>query len=183
MRTFGDALRLLMGLYPRFDLTAEQAGAWAASLADVDTEALCTAAIHLSHESEFPPSVKAWRERALTASGEGGAYAQNATDAWDEMRRHRTRRAQTRYDLNPYVPKWSSEAVRRASEAVLWDDPNWETEQIPTIRAQFERHFNACRSQSDAIEASQVAEHLMPKAMRAIGRGGDGPRPLMGGGA
>lgn len=180
MRTFADALRLLMGLYPKFDLTSEQAATWAAALADCDPEALCTAALHLSRESQYPPSIKEWAERAHLAQGDG--LTMTAAEAWDEMRRHRTKRAQTRYDAQPYMPKWSSEAVRRASEAVLWDNPDWTVEQMPTIRSQFERYFNAQSQRQEALDASILAAALMPGALRAITRG-QGPRTLMGGDA
>lgn len=180
MKTFADALRVLMAFFPKFDLTPEQAAAWGSALADVDPEALCTAALHLSHESSYAPTIHEWRTRALTASGKGDALEMGAGEAWDAMRKHRTRYSQTRYNATPYQPQWESEAVRRASEAVDWTNSEWQTEQIPTIRAQFERYYNSIKGKQATIDASNDAAALMPGVMRSIGRG-DGPRPLIGG--
>lgn len=180
MKTFADALRLLMALFPKFDLSREQAAAWSAALADSEPETLCAAALQLSRESQYPPSIKEWAERARLCGGR--ALPMTAAEAWDEMRMHRTKRAQTRYNVSPYMPAWSSEAVRRASEAVQWDSPDWESEQLPTIRAQFERYYNAQSQRQEAIDGALAASDLLPGAMRAIGRG-EGPKRLMDGDA
>lgn len=178
MSTFDNAVRVLFDCFPRFDLTVEQVETWRAVLADCAPDALSAAAVQLARESDYPPTIASWRARALTISGGGPAWTMSAAEAWDEMRRHRVKRAQTRLDSTPYMPKWTSEAVRRASEAVGWDDPSWETEQLPTIRAQFERYYNAIKGKQEQIDGSQEATALLPNVMRSIGRG-EGPRRLM----
>jgi hypothetical protein len=66
---------------------------------------------------------------------------------------------------------------------VFWHDPDWNTEQLPTLRAQFERYYNAAKAQGDAIQGSERAAELMPRALRSLDEHGDGPRRLMGGDA
>lgn len=75
-----------------------------------------------------------------------------ASEAWQEMYRHR--HAHTKN------PKWSSPAVERAALAVNWNDPDWLTEQLPTIRAQFERYYTALEAKSMRNESLLESENL-----------------------
>lgn len=171
MPTFGDALAVLLEGFPKFDLSDSQEAMWQALLSDVPPEALCIAAAQLARESRFAPSIAEWRERALTASGKGAAHALSAADAWEVMRRNR--RAYSPYashEDNERRVRWPSEAVRRAAEAVCWTDMNWTSEQIPTIRAQFERYYNSIAGKQNAIDASNDAAALMPMVQALMGR-------------
>lgn len=184
MKTFEDALRTLLDCFPRFDLTQEQAATWKAVMADADPEALIVAAIHLSRESSYPPSIAEWLARAETASGSGAAHVLTAAEAWAELMRNRRAPREWRRDQDGATRmsqvRWSSEAVRRAAEVVAWNDQDWLTEQLPTIRAQFERYYNAIKDRQDNLDSSGTASALLPGVMRAIGRGGE-PRRLMDG--
>jgi hypothetical protein len=79
-----------------------------------------------------------------------------------------TRHADPLYGAQPYQPNWSIEAVRRAAEAVKWRDPDWTSEQIPTIRAQFERYYNALRAKQDSIDSANEAIALLPGVQRLL---------------
>jgi hypothetical protein len=138
------------------------------ALGDLPQEALERAAVaHVAQESAWPTAA-ALRRLAKPRELSGGL---TASEAWEEMYRHR--HAHTRN------PAWSSPAVERAARAVNWNDPDWLTEQLPTIRAQFERYFNAIEAR-DAKEQRYVeADKLLAFA---CGSGGtdDGPRRLFG---
>lgn len=144
-------------------------------LQHVDPERIERAMLAHASTSKFPPRPAELLE--LAGDGDEG----NVTDAWDEMRTHRVKLAQTRYNQTPYVPQWSSEAVRRASVAVGWDDPNWEAAQLGTIRAQFERHYNAVQASERGVQIREDAGARLAEFRRVIGTSEDGPRRLMDG--
>ena len=144
-------------------------------LHDVEPEAIQRAILAHASTGKFPPTPADLLELS------GDADDDTATDAWEEMRAHRVKYAQTRYNATPYVPQWSSEAVRRASEAVCWRDPDWTTEQLPTLRAQFERHYNALRTVTRGQEVREEATAKLPEFRKFVGGTEDGPRRLMDG--
>jgi hypothetical protein len=76
-----------------------------------------------------------------------------AAEAWDELYRNRHSRRDK--------PNWSSEIVRRAAEAVRWADRDWQSDQIPTIRAQFERYYNALMGKKKFQAQIEVAQELL----------------------
>jgi hypothetical protein len=132
-----EGWRALLVAFPSWNVPPETVRLWTALLRDICPMRLIAGALALAKESKYPPSLAEWRARALTCGGGGLVHGMSAAEAWDEMRRHRMRFSPTRHAEQPYQPKWSSEAVRRASEAVSWRDPDWTAEQIPTIRSQF----------------------------------------------
>jgi hypothetical protein len=103
---------------------------------------------HIAQETAWPIAAKL---RALAKMNHDDSTL-TASEAWEEMYRHR--HAHTRN------PKWSSPAVERAAEAVRWNDPDWLSEQIPTIRAQFERYYNALSGKEKRNEALLESENL-----------------------
>jgi hypothetical protein len=94
-----------------------------------------------------------------------------ASEAWEEMRRNRKRYSPyASHEQNARI-RWSSEAVRRAAEAVIWTDMNWTSEQLPTIRAQFERYYNALRDKHEAIDAHHEIDALVDQVTRSLPMG------------
>jgi hypothetical protein len=88
---------------------------------------------------------------------EADQNAMSASEAWDEMYRHR--------HAHTVSPKWSSEAVARAAQAVNWNEPSWLTEQLPTIRAQFERYYTAVAKRTEKREQHNEALALLEKSV------------------
>lgn len=148
MPRLDDSLRVLAHAFPRWDLTPDAIRTWAVLLSGDDVESLHAAAVELARTSKFPPTIAEWRERAAAIQGMGKALATTAGEAWDET--YRNRHARYRGTV-----AWSSDAVLRAARIVRWDDPDWTSEQIPTIRAQFERHYLALRDKAATVEAAR----------------------------
>jgi hypothetical protein len=150
------AWRAIAAGFPSFNITLEQMQAWDLMLSDQSPEALLLGAVAYGRESKYPtPTIAGWLEHARNADPDR-AERLTAAEAWDEMYRNRHGR---------YARKvtWSSEAVHRAARAVRWDDPNWESEQIPTIRAQFERYYNSLADKTERIDevnaVRAIADH------------------------
>ena len=169
MTTFDDALAVLLDGAPKFDLTESQIAVWRIALADVPPEALYVAAFRLIRESKYAPSIEAWRTLALAYIGGGVANKITSGEAWDEMRKNRKKYSP--YDRNQnHLITWTSEAVRRAAEAVQWTDLSWTNEQIPTIRAQFERYYNALVDKREEIDAARETVALLPGMDALLGK-------------
>lgn len=171
---FTNGLRVLRAAYPSWDMPAESAQVWGALLSDCDPESLLVAAVQLARESKFPPTPAEWRARALTASGQGRAHAMTPSEAWDELYRNRHRADRSRV-------RWSSESVRRAAEAVQWSSGDWQSEQLPTIRAQFERYFVALSSKAQDLDASNEAAALLPTLTKSLSAKWNAQLPARGG--
>lgn len=151
-----DAWQVLAAGFPSFNVTIEQMRAWDLLLSDQTPESLLAGAIAYARESKYPvPTVAGWLEHARRADP-ARMTRLTAAEAWDEMYRNR----HGRY-TRPV--KWSSEAVLRAARAVRWDDPDWPAEQIPTIRAQFERYYNSLADKTELIDevnlVRSIADH------------------------
>lgn len=158
--SFEIGLRILMDSRPRFELTPNQAVTWKLLLSDVPPESLVVAAVLLAREDKWEPSPAEWRKRALEVAGRGATSRLTAAEAWDEMRRNRKRYSPTERNQNHKIT-WSSIAVLRAAEAVGWTDLTWELEDLPTIRAQFERYYNSLSEKAATIErTSEVLAEL-----------------------
>lgn len=167
--SFEIGLRIILDSRPRFELSPQQAVTWKILLADISDGALVTSAIMLAREDKWEPSPAEWRSRALAVDGRGSVARLTAAEAWDEMRKNRRRYSPTEQNKNHLI-QWSSEAVKRAAEAVNWTDMGWESEQIPTIRAQFERYYNSVADKAATIERVSEAEHLLPMVQNLLMR-------------
>ncbi len=71
--------------------------------------------------------------------------------------------------------------MHRAAQAVNWTDAGWTTEQIPTIRAQFERYYNAIAEKQEVIDSVNDTLALLP-SMQKLLSATDAKR-LLGGGS
>lgn len=172
MTAFARSLQVLMHAFPKWDLSREAAMTWAALLSDIAEEHLHAAAVELSRESKYPPSIADWRERANGIAGRGLVSSTAAAEGWDEVLRNRRIAAQQRYESRPekrqpYV--WSSEAVRRAAEAVSWNG-DWENEQLGTTRAQFERYHRELCAKGAAIERAKESLEFAPQVEALLER-------------
>lgn len=120
--------------------------------------------IHIGR-SKYAPTVAELREIADRLQKPERLLALTPGEAWDEMYRNRHRVDRRK----PVV--WSSPAVERAARVVNWDDPEWLSEQIPTIRAQFERAYSGMSNKADAIEKHAEAELMLEGIDRLLGGG------------
>lgn len=167
--SFERGLRIILDSRPRFELTPSQAVTWKLLLADVSPDALVTAAIMLAREDKWEPSPAEWRTRALAVDGRGSAARLTAAEAWDEMRRNRRLYSPTERNRNHEIT-WSSPAVLRAAECVGWTDMTWETADLPTIRAQFERYYNAVADKAAVLERVEEARVVLPMVDNLLGK-------------
>lgn len=153
------AWAVLMAGFPSFNLAVEQMAVWDLVLSDQPPEAILAGAVALVRENRYPtPTVAAWLEHARNADP-NRAQRLTAAEAWDEMYRNRHGR---------YTRKitWSSEAVHRAARAVRWDDPDWLSEQIPTIRAQFERYYTALANKTELCDEVNTVRVMVDHSAR-----------------
>ena len=165
-------MALLVSAYPSWPCSEGTVLAFWCALGDLPREAIERAAVaHVAQETSWPVAATL-RRLAQPRALPGGL---TASEAWEEMYRHR--HAHTR------SPQWSSPAVERAAEAIRWNDPDWLSEQIPTIRAQFERYYLAVEKREARVAASAEADALLQLAMgSSSGALEAGPRRLFGGG-
>ncbi len=112
---------------------------------------------HCATETAWPVPARI-RKLALDRPTEQGL---TAGEAWAELYKNRHDRR--------HAPIWSTPAVRRAAEAVNWTDPNWTTDQIPTIRAQFERYFLAAQTKESQAQIHDTAAKLLGMASEPRG--------------
>lgn len=147
------AWRVLAAGFPSFNITVEQMQAWDLILSDQTPEALLAGAIAYSRASKYPtPTVSGWLEHTRLADTSRGVRL-TAAEAWDELYRNRHGRYGRRVS-------WSSDAVYRAAQAVKWDDPDWLVEQMPTIRAQFERYYTALADKTEDLDEVGVVRAI-----------------------
>lgn len=159
--------------YPAWPALDGTADAYWMSLHDLSADQLLRALVEHSAHSTFAPSISELRALCRPINDLG----LTAAEAWDEMRRNRKKYSP--YDRNQnHLITWSSEAVRRAAEAVQWTDLSWTTEQIPTIRAQFERYYNGLVGKQTKIDNRNDAEQLVQGIRGMIGL--SGPKELYG---
>ena len=138
------ALSVLEARWPTFKMKEKTPDIYSACLAHLPPDALLRAcALACCSETFFPGP-----EVLLRLASIPGDWEKPAGEAWEEMYRHR--HAHTR------SPKWSSPAVERAARAVNWNDPDWLSEQIPTIRAQFERYYKEQVARKDREELFEI---------------------------
>jgi hypothetical protein len=152
---------ILFAAFPKWEMPDPAREVWDTILAvDATPGMLLAGALHLSRTSKFPPTIASWREAAI-ACDPRRAYRPTAAEAWDEMYR-----ARHRIDRSKPV-RWSCSAVERAAQSVQWENPDWLTEQIPTIRAQFERYYTALADKGEEIaEVQKVLDLAMPAQSR-----------------
>lgn len=160
MSKYKAAFQLLFAAYPRWDVPPETIATWEILMGDIDADTALIAAGQLASESAYPPSLAEWKQRARSLSGDGPGNRLTAAEAWDELTRNR-RKVVGR--LSPTSVAWSSEAVQRAAHAVRYTDTDWLSDQIPTIRAQFERYYLALAAKTDAIDAANDARALLER--------------------
>ncbi len=151
--------------FPAFNIKTDTVAAWDLFLSDQTPEALLAGALAYVRAARYPtPTVGDWLDHARKCDL-SRAQRLTAAEAWDEM--YRNRHARHRGPV-----KWSSEAVLRAARAVRWDDPEWLTEQMPTIRAQFERYFNALADKTERVDEAVTVRQIAdgrPAAQRLYG--------------
>lgn len=166
-----EAIRHVLRCYPNWACPAETAQAWALELAPIPAEAVYAAAKALCLESEYPPTLAAIHKRATILARPAGSLPKTVAEAWDEMQRNRKaalhNRSIGRYrnmatdkfdDDKPIV--WTSDAIRRASEAINFDR-EWGDESMGTIRAQFERYYREeCERKHEVEWAEAVRLHV-----------------------
>jgi len=139
----------LISAYPSWPCSEATAQVFWDAIGELPRAELERATIaHIAQETAWPIAAKL---RALAKMNHDDNTL-TASEAWEEIYRHR--HAHTRN------PKWSSEAVERAANAVRWNDPDWLSEQIPTIRAQFERYYNAIEAKAKRNESLLESENL-----------------------
>lgn len=156
------------GLFPSWQCTPATIRAYWRHLHMLTADELAHALAEHAAQSKFAPSVAELKAAAVPADVVG----LTAAEAWDEMRRNRKVGVLLKYEERPEAHarlsasiRWSSEAVRRAAEAVDWTNGDWMTEQIPTIRAQFERYYNAIKGKTELLDRKSDADQLV----RSIG--------------
>lgn len=146
---FKTVIERLVAAYPSWPCHAGTIQVFWDSLEDLPRQEVERATIaYIAQETAWPVVAKL-RSIALLNHDDNTL---TASQAWDEMYRHR--HAHTR------APKWSSPAVESAARAVSWNDPCWLTEQIPTIRAQFERYYNAMAAREKRNSSLLEGERL-----------------------
>ena len=168
MSAIDPGWKVLLAAFPKWDLSRDAIAVWTGLLSDLDPDDLNKAAAMLATRSKFPPTIADWRECALAISGKGKVGRLTAAEAWDEMYRNR-------HSVSGKPPTWTSEAVKRAAEAIHWKDPDWLTEQIPMIRAQFRDAYNALADKADAIDNVNRTRETFD---RLDDKRGDGPRRI-----
>lgn len=122
-----------------------------AVLADCERADLERAVLaYIANETQWPTAA-GLRRYAQPQQMLGAALS--PAEAWAETYRNRHSRREN--------PKWSNESVRRAAEAVRWSDRDWQADQIPTIRAQFERYYSSLQGKARHTAAIEVAQNLL----------------------
>jgi hypothetical protein len=164
---FLEFMAKIVELYPQWPIKDGTPGAYWLSMHDIAPEDLMRALVEHAAHSQFAPSIAELRTLARPI----GELGLTAPEAWDEMRRNRRKYSPCERNQNHLIT-WSSEAVRRAADAVGWTDLNWPEAQIPTIRAQFERYFAAMRGKQDRIDNRNEAEQIVIGMRGLIGKRG-----------
>lgn len=150
---FAGVMARLMAAYPSWPCSARTVQVFWDVLNDLPQRDLERAAIeHVAGETSWPIAA-----RLRTLAKASDANVMTASQAWDEM--YRNRHAHTPN------PKWSCEAVELAAQAINWNEPSWLTEQIPTLRAQFERYYNAAAKRTERRIEHADALTLMERSV------------------
>jgi hypothetical protein len=105
---------------------------------------------------------------------------QDAAEAWEEVRRAFGRCGRDR------EPTWSTPAIAGAVEAIGWRELcNTLDEDLPTVRAQFERYFKARLETQAKQQRNQIADgeqkRLGPKSVQELMREQQGAMSKFGG--
>jgi hypothetical protein len=161
----GGVISRLLAAYPSWPCSAGTVQVFWDTLCDLPREAVeHAAAEHVALEPAWP--LAANLRRLAKATDE--EVSLTASEAWEEMYRHRHAHSRN--------PQWSSPAVERAASAVNWDSPDWLREQLPTIRAQFERYYTAIEKREGRTRARVEVSTLLRLA--SGGQQPHGPRGL-----
>lgn len=182
--SFLEGFSILKEARPGFDLTPQQGAVWAALLSDVPPDALIAGAMKLGQESEYPFTVAAWRKCALAFVPQSDTPSHDA--AWEDLRKNRKIEMALVYEQRDDVAahrrksiRWSNEASRRAAEYVMWRDPNWNAEDMNTIRAQHRGAYLSMIEKQACIDAANDVRAIQANVRRALDGGGQN---LLGGG-
>jgi hypothetical protein len=141
----------LTAAYPNWPCAPMTVRLFWAVLADCERNDLEAAVFaYVANETQWPTAAGL---RRYAKPARSSAAALTASEAWDELYRNRHYRRDQ--------PVWSSESVRRAAEAVRWTDRDWQSEQLPTIRAQFERYYTSLASKAKDEASLEVARNLL----------------------
>lgn len=147
----------VVGLFPSWKPTEATIAAYWRHLHMLSADELGRALSEHVGRSTFAPSVAELRSAARPPA----ALGKTAGEAWNELRKNRALYSPyASHETNESRVKWSSRAAQRAAEAVCWTDMSWTVEQIPTIRAQFERYYNALKDKSELIDRKMEAAEI-----------------------
>lgn len=158
---FAAVIARLMAAYPSWPCNGATIQAFWDALADLPRESLERAAVaHVARETAWPLAANI-RRLAQDTSTE---RQKTPAEAWDEMYCHR--------HMHTRNPKWSSKAVEQAAVAVVWNSPDWLSEQIPTIRAQFERYYTSMTRKhvqtTEALDNQKLFELAVIKSAKDV---------------
>lgn len=157
---------LLVG-FPSFNPTVKVQAAWDLLMSDQTPEALLAGAIEYARVARYPtPTIGEWLEHARHCDP-ARPLRLTVAEAWDEM--YQNRRARHRGPVT-----WSSDAVMRAAQAIGWDDPLWETDQLPTLRAQFRDFYTSLADKTERVDESHTVRRIaagLPNLAQLYGPG------------
>jgi hypothetical protein len=134
----------LAASYPTFNLQKATIDAYARLLADVDANALATAADQAAAESKFFPTIAELRERALAIRGAINGWP-DAAEVFQSAVRQAGSRGYDSFDATT----WPSEAIRDFVKTWWRDICYTDEDNLPTIRAQFRDSYNARARRAD----------------------------------
>ena len=164
-----DIIGRLTAAFPSWPCSAATIQVFAEALSDLARPDIERATVaYIASETAWPTAAGVRKYATAPAA----LAEMTAAEAWRELAKNREAHL-GRYGLI----RWSSPAIQRAAEAVNWTDRDWQTEQMPTIRAQFERYYLATHAKAKQVATLEVAQLLLDQAKPVNGQ----PRLLFGG--
>lgn len=172
---FVQFMRGVCAAHPAWPCTKDTVRVYWLHLHDVAPQALLGAFSLHESTSRFAPSISDLRTAAKAPQR---LEVPTAAEAWDELWRNRGIALSCRYESRPEKLaqiqrriRWTTEACRRAAQTVGWRD-NWDGENISTLRAQFERYYNAIKDKQERIDDVAEVRTLTDSIGGMIGRRG-----------
>jgi hypothetical protein len=148
---FETVAATISAAWPSAPFGAAAQAVYRGALGDLPDDAVLLAVRQLILTSDYLPPVAAIRRAALS-----GGRALTAAEAWEEVQRNRGRR-------HDGPVRWSTDEVRRAAETVSWSSPNWQIEQMSTIRSQFARFYgDIVRAAADPRPTARITMKSRP---------------------
>lgn len=159
-----QALGILAAYYPNFRLQKQTVDAYARILGDIEYRELETAVDQLAAESKFFPSVAELREKVL-AIRRAELGLPDAYGAWNEIMGEVRR---VGYESWPDA-RWSCDLVRDMAQRWWRDVCLGNTDDLPTIRAQFRDAYNAkARRAEDEARRLPVTNEAIKRLAAAM---------------